>query len=232
MRVLVIEDERKLAAYLKQGLEAEGFSVDIAFDGEAALDKALSETYDAITLDIMLPKMHGYAVCAELRRQKIWTPILMLTAKGGAYDEADALDIGADDFLRKPFSFVVLIARLRALLRRSASERAPELSVGDLRLDPATHEVYRGSTPIALTPREFSLLEYLLHHVGIVLSKRQIIDHVWDVGYDSDENIVEVYIGYLRKKIDAPFSRKNLETVRGVGYRLVEDGGNQKEDTR
>lgn len=223
MRVLIVEDELRLATYVKRGLEAEGFTAELALDGETGLERALSEDYDVITLDIMLPGMNGYKVCEEIRANGVWTPILMLTAKDGEYDEAEALDTGADDFLRKPFAFVVLLARIRALLRRGKPEREARLSVDNLTLDPSSRIVLRDATPIELTPREFSLLEYLIRNKGNVVSKRQIIDHVWDWGYDGDENIVEVYIGYLRKKIDAPFSTKTLQTVRGFGYRLMEE---------
>ncbi|NTU89902.1 MAG: response regulator transcription factor [Actinobacteria bacterium] len=223
MRVLIVEDELRLATYVKRGLEAEGFTVDVALDGEEGLERALTEEYDIITLDIMLPGMNGYKVCEQLRANDIWTPILMLTAKDGEYDEAEALDMGADDFLRKPFSFVVLLARIRALLRRGKTERNPVLTVGSLSLDPSSRTVTKQGSPIELTPREFSLLEYLMHNKSDVLSKRQIIDHVWDWGYDGDENIVEVYMGYLRKKIDTPFEAKTLQTVRGIGYRLLDD---------
>ena len=224
MRILVVEDETRLAAYVKRGLAAEGYSVDIAADGEEGLFLAQNQPYDAVILDIMLPKMNGYQVCSRLRQDGNWVPILMLTAKEGEYDEAEGLDTGADDFLRKPFSFVVLAARLRALVRRGTGERPPVLEVGDLRLDPAKRLVTRGDTEISLTPREFSMLEYFMRHPGDVLSKLSILDNVWDWAFDGDPNIVEVYVGYLRRKIDAPFGRKSLQTVRGAGYRLVPDG--------
>lgn len=224
MRLLVVEDETRLAAYLKRGLVAEGFAVDIAADGEQGLWLATENTYDAILLDIMLPKISGYEVVKRLRAAGNWTAVLMLTAKDGEYDEADALDLGADDYLTKPFSFVVLIARIRALLRRGSPERPVLLEAGDLRLDPAAKRVMRGDVEIALTAKEFSLLEFLMRRRGEVLSKRQILEHVWDWGFEGDANIVEVYIGYLRKKIDVPFGRKTLSTVRGSGYRLEDDG--------
>ena len=222
MRILIVEDERNVTSYLQTSLEAEGFAVDIAEDGEAGLGLALTNAYDAITLDIMLPGMNGYRVCEEIRKAGVETPILMLTAKDGEYDEADALDIGADDFLRKPFSLVVLIARLRALLRRGAGRAKASLRVGDLELDLSTKCAVRSGRRIELTPREFALLEYLMYTAGTVLTKAQILDHVWSPGFLGDENVVEVYIGYVRKKIDAPFDRKLISTVRGVGYRIGE----------
>lgn len=222
MRILIVEDERNVISYLQTSLEAEGFAVDIAEDGEAGLGLALTNAYDAITLDIMLPGMNGYRVCEEIRKAGVETPILMLTAKDGEYDEADALDIGADDFLRKPFSLVVLIARLRALLRRGAGRAKASLRVGDLELDLSTKCAVRSGRRIELTPREFALLEYLMYNAGTVLTKAQILDHVWSPGFLGDENVVEVYIGYVRKKIDAPFDRKLISTVRGVGYRIGE----------
>ena len=224
MRILVVEDEVRLAAYVKRGLEAEGYSVDVAGEGELGLWMATNQPYDAIVLDIMLPKLNGFQVCARLREAGNWVPILMLTAKDGEFDEAEALDTGADDFLRKPFSFVVLMARLRALIRRGSGERPTVLSVGDLTLDPASRAVARGSTAIDLTPREFAMLEFFMRHPGDVMPKLDILDNVWDWAFEGDPNIVEVYVGYLRKKIDAPFGCKSLQTVRGVGYRLVARG--------
>ena len=221
MRILVVEDEERLASYVRQGLEAEGYSVDVAADGEAGLVMAETQPYDAVILDIMLPKLNGYRVCAQLRDAGNWVPILMLTAKDGEYDEAEALDTGADDFLRKPFSFVVLLARLRALVRRSLGERPAVLEVGDLTLDPASRTVKRGDQQIDLTPREHAMLEYFMRHPNVALAKLDILNNVWDWAFDGDPNIVEVYVGYLRKKIDAPFGVKSLQTVRGVGYRLV-----------
>jgi DNA-binding response OmpR family regulator len=225
MRILIVEDEVRLAAYLKRGLQAEGYSADVANDGEQGLWMATTNPYDAVILDIMLPKKNGYKVCAEVRAAGNWVPILMLTAKDGELDEAEALDTGADDFLSKPFSFVVLMARLRALIRRGTGERPTVLGAGDLRLDPAKRTVFRGAVEIALTPREFSMLEYFMRHPGEVLPKLDILSNVWDWAFDGDPNIVEVYVGYLRRKIDAPFSRKALQTVRGVGYKLAADGG-------
>jgi DNA-binding response OmpR family regulator len=225
MRILVVEDEKGLASALKRGLEADGFAVDVALDGVTGLWQAKENPYDAVVLDIMLPGMNGYRVCAELREAGIWTPVLMLTAKDGELDEAEALDTGADDYLTKPFSFVVLVARLRALLRRSSGERPAVLSAGDLVLDPARHACRRGETPIELTPREFAVLEYLMRRAGEVVPKSEILEHVWDFAFEGDVNVVEVYVGYLRKKIDAPFARRALQTVRGVGYRIAADGG-------
>lgn len=225
MRVLVVEDERPLASAIRQGLEAEGFVVDLAFDGREGLRLATVRTYDVVVLDIMLPGLNGYRVCAELRAAGNWTPVLMLTAKDGELDEAEALDTGADDFVSKPFSFVVLVARLRALMRRGARPRPAVLAAGDLRLDPASHHCWRATNEVELTAREFALLELLMRRRGEVLTKREILDHVWDFGFDADSNIVEVYVGYLRRKIDIPFDRKSIETVRGAGYRLAPDGG-------
>ncbi len=199
--------------------------VDLAFDGREGLRLATERTYDAVVLDIMLPGLNGYRVCAELRAVANWTPVLMLTAKDGELDEAEALDTGADDFVSKPFSFVVLVARLRALMRRGARPRPAVLAAGDLRLDPASHHCWRAATEVELTAREFALLELLMRRRGEVLTKREILDHVWDFGFDADSNIVEVYMGYLRRKIDIPFGRKSIETLRGAGYRLAPDGG-------
>ena len=225
MRVLLVEDEVRLAGAVRQGLEEEGFSVDIAYDGAEGLWRAREGSYDAIVLDIMLPKMNGFRVCSALREAGDWTPILMLTAKDGELDEAEALDTGADDFLSKPFSYIVLVARIRALLRRGGRERPPVLEVGDLRLDPAAHRAWRGEVEITLTPRQFSLLEYLMRKAGEVVSKAEILEHVWDYAFEGDPNIVEVYIRHLRKRIDEPFGRNAIQTVRLVGYRLGADGG-------
>jgi DNA-binding response OmpR family regulator len=223
MRLLVVEDEIKLAAYLKRGLEAEGHAVDIATDGAEGLWLARNQPYDVIMLDIMLPKRNGFQVCADLRNESNWTPILMLTAKDGEFDIAEALDTGADDYLTKPFSFVELTARLRALARRGRQERPAVLEVGDLRLDPAAHTVTRRGEDIRLTPKEFSLLDFLMRHAGEVVGKADILNAVWDWGFEGDSNVVEVYVSYLRRKIDDPFERKSIETVRGVGYRLRPD---------
>jgi DNA-binding response OmpR family regulator len=229
VRLLVVEDEVRLAAALKRGLQAEGFTVDIAHDGVEGLHKAREGAheggYAAIVLDIMLPGLSGYRVCERLRAEGNWVPVLMLSAKDGEYDEADGLDVGADDYLTKPFSYVVLVARLRALLRRGAPPRPAVLAAGDLALDPAKHQVTRGETEIELTPREFSLLEYLLRRAGEVVPKVDILRNVWDPHHEGDLNVVEVYVGYLRRKIDAPFGRRAVQTVRGAGYRLAADGG-------
>ena len=228
MRVLVVEDEVSLAETIRDGLTREGFTVDLSHDGVDGLwiaTEAPYGPYDAIVLDIMLPELSGYELCRRLRRRGVWTPILMLTAKDGEYDEADALDLGADDYLVKPFSFVVLIAHLRAVVRRGAPERPAVLFAGDLQLDPARRTVSRGPAVIAMTPREFALLEFLLRNRGRAMTKTAIIENVWDAHFDGDPNIVEVYVGYLRKKIDHPFGRAAIETVRGAGYRLDADGG-------
>ncbi len=225
VRILVVEDEVRLAQALQRGLRAEGFAVDLAHDGEEGLFRAREGEYDAVILDIMLPKLSGYRICRALRAENNWVPVLMLSAKDGEYDQADGLDIGADDYLTKPFSYVVLVAKLRALLRRTAPPRPSVLTAGDLTLDPAAHTVARGDTEISLTPREFTLLELFMRHPGEVLSKSQILAHVWDAYYEGDPNVVEVYVGYLRRKIDAPFGRNALQTVRGAGYRLAADGG-------
>ncbi len=223
MRILVVEDEIRLSAYLKRGLEAEGFAVDIAQTGTDGLWLATEQPYDALVLDIMLPGPNGYEICKELRAAGNWVPILMLTAKSGEHDVAQALDIGADDFLSKPFSFVVLLARLRALLRRGSPARPAVICAGTLSMDPSSREVRRGDTRIELTPREYSLLEYLLRHAGSVLSKTEIMAHVWDWEFDGAPNVVEVYVGYVRRKIDTPFGLETLRTVRGAGYVLVPD---------
>lgn len=224
MRVLVVEDERRMAAALQRGLQAEGFAVDLAHDGEEGLHTARQGDYDVVVLDIMLPRLSGYNVCKQLRAEENWVPILMLSAKDGEYDMADGLDLGADDYLTKPFSYVVLVARLRALMRRDAGRRPAVLLAGDLSLDPARRRVERGESAIELTPREFALLEYLMRRRDEVVSKSEILEHVWDT-FDTDPNVVEVYVGYLRRKIDAPYGRNSLQTVRGAGYRLAGDGG-------
>ncbi|GAA3205607.1 response regulator transcription factor [Nonomuraea helvata] len=213
-----------MAAALQRGLQAEGFAVDLAHDGEEGLHAARQGDYDIVVLDIMLPRLSGYNVCKQLRAEENWVPILMLSAKDGEYDMADGLDLGADDYLTKPFSYVVLVARLRALLRRDSGRRPSVLVAGDLSLDPARRRVERGESVIELTPREFSLLEYLIRRRDEVVSKAEILEHVWDT-FDTDPNVVEVYVGYLRRKIDAPFGRNALQTVRGAGYRLAGDGG-------
>ena len=220
MRILVVEDERRLAGSLRAGLEAEGFAVDTAHDGQEGLWYAREHEYDAILLDVMLPLLNGHEVCRTLRAEEIWTPILMLTARDGDRDQIEGLDIGADDYVTKPFSFQVLLARLRSLLRRGSPERPAVLAVGDLRLDPATRAVTRAGTVLSLTSRETSLLEFLMRRSGDVVTKADILGHVWDDAFEGDPNIVEVYIGRLRRKIDRPFGRSDIETLRGSGYRL------------
>jgi DNA-binding response OmpR family regulator len=219
-----VEDELKLAAYLKRGLEAEGHAVDVVGDGGEGLWLARNQPFDVIVLDIMLPRKNGYQVCAELRAEGNWTPVIMLTAKDGEFDIAEALDTGADDYLTKPFSFVELSARIRALARRGSQARPTILRADDIELDPAAHRVNRDGSEIDLTPKEFAVLEYLMRHVGEAVSKSDILNSVWDWGFDGDPNIVEVYVGYLRKKIDKPFDKASIETIRGIGYRLRNDG--------
>jgi two-component system, OmpR family, response regulator len=221
MRVLVVEDEPRLARALQRGLVAEGYAVDLAADGPTGLEAARHEGYDAVVLDIMLPGLSGYRIVRTLRSEGNWVPVLMLSAKDGEYDQADGLDSGADDYLTKPFSFVVLLAKLRALLRRGAPERPAVLTAGGRSLDPATRRVSRDGSEITLTTREFALLEYLMRHREEVVTKTELLDHVWDAGADTDPNVVEVYVGYLRRKIDQPYSTRSLQTVRGAGYRLV-----------
>ncbi|GAA3079299.1 response regulator transcription factor [Streptosporangium carneum] len=220
MRMLLVEDEKRLADLLKGGLAAEGFAVDVAHDGRDGLWMASENAYDVIVLDVMLPRMNGYTVCARLRDAENWTPILMLTAKDGVHDEAEALDTGADDFLSKPFSYVVLLARLRALTRRGGRARPVSIVVGDLAVDPAGLRCRRGEVEISLTPKEFAVLHGLARRAGEVVSKSELLAQAWDFAYDGDPNIVEVYISALRRKIDSPFGRTSLVTVRGAGYRL------------
>jgi two-component system, OmpR family, response regulator len=221
MRLLVVEDEQRLAAGLRKGLEAEGFAVDVVHNGTDGIWMARENPFDAIILDVMLPGANGYQVCRTLRSEGNWTPILMLTAKDDVWDQVEGLDTGADDYLTKPFSYAVLIARLRALRRRGAPVRPTVLEAGELRLDPATRRVWLRGEQIALTRREFAILEYLLHHPDEVMSKRDILDHVWDFDFDGDPNIVEVYVRRLRTKLHRPGDGAVIETVRGAGYRLV-----------
>lgn len=221
MRILVIEDDVNGAETLRRTLIAEGWVVDVAPDGDAGLSKALHVDYQAIVCDIMMPKLNGYEVVRELRAARVWTPVVMLTAKDGDYDQIDAFDLGADDYLTKPFSVEVLVARLRAVIRRGAPQRPVVLAVGSLMLDPASHVVKRGDTEIPTTPREFAVLEFLMRSHGVVKTKAEILQAVWDINFGGDENVVEVYIGYLRKRVDRPFGCASIETVRGVGYRLV-----------
>jgi DNA-binding response OmpR family regulator len=218
--VLLVEDEERLADLIKGGLAGEGFAVDVAHDGRDGLWMATENTYDVIVLDVMLPRMNGYAICSRLREAGDWTPIMMLTAKDGIYDEAEALDNGADDYLAKPFSYVVLLARLRALVRRGGRERPVSITVGDLVIDPAGLRCRRGEVEIGLTPKEFAVLHALARRPGEVVSKSELLAQAWDFSYDGDPNIVEVYISALRRKIDVPFGRTTLMTVRGAGYRL------------
>jgi len=225
MRVLVVEDEQRLALAIKHGLEAEGFSVDVVHDGLSGLARATDHSYDVVILDIMLPGLNGYRVCARLRAAGSDAGILMLTAKDGEWDEAEALDTGADDYLSKPFSFVVLVARLKALARRIGSRPPRRAVLGDLVVDSAARTCTRGGTPVALTPREFAVLDHLARRAGEAVSKREILEQVWDAAADSDPNTVEVHISALRRKIDTPFGRSALQTVRGAGYRLEPDGG-------
>jgi DNA-binding response OmpR family regulator len=225
MRVLIVDDERPLAETIRRGLTDEGFVVEVSHNGEDAIWSATEKRFDAIVLDIMLPKGNGYQVLAELRRREVWTPVLMLTAKDGDYDQIDAFDLGADDYLTKPFSFNVLVARLRALIRRGGPERPVILTCGDLSLDPVRRRVEREGREISLTPREYGLLEFLMRHRGDIVTKSEILDSVWDPAFEGDPNVVEVYIRYLRRKIDTPFGRRAIETVRGMGYRLSTTGG-------
>ncbi|OBA58777.1 DNA-binding response regulator [Mycobacterium sp. 1100029.7] len=224
MKVLVVEDEPRLAETLTMGLRAEGCVVTTAANGRDGLWQATENRFDAIILDIMLPQLSGYEVVRRLRAAQVWTPVLMLTAKDGDYEQADAFDLGADDYLTKPFSFVVLVARLRALVRRGAPERPVVLTAGGLSLDPARRIVRRDADTIALTPREYGLLHYLMRNKGVVVSKSDILESVWDANYSGDDNVVEVYVGYLRRKVDIPFGTNTIETVRGVGYRLDAEG--------
>lgn len=225
MRILVVDDEARLAEGLRRGLEAEGFAVDVALTGPDGLWMAREQQYAVILLDIMLPGMSGYRVCETLRAEQNWTPVLMLTAKDGEWDQVEALDTGADDYLSKPFSFAVLVARVRALIRRGTVDRPLVLQAGDVRLDPGARQVWRGETPIDLTAREFSVLELLMQRPGDVFSKKQILDGVWDFDFDGDPNIVEVYVRHLRNKLDRPFARDGIQTLRGAGYRMAVDGG-------
>jgi len=225
VRVLVVDDEVRLAAALRRGLEADGIAVDVAHSGTDGLWFARENDYDVLILDIMMPGMSGYALCRTLRDEGNGTPILMLTAKDGDWDEIEALDTGADDYLTKPFSYPVLLARLRSLVRRGARDRPTVLEAGDLRVDPAARKVSRGDADVALTSREFAVLEYLVRRKGEAVSKSDILGNVWDFDFDGDPNIVEVYIRHLRNKIDRPFGRTAIETLRGAGYRLDAHGG-------
>jgi len=223
MRVLVVEDELRMASLIRRGLVKEGLAADIAPNGEEALVSARASDYDAIVLDVMLPGINGFETCRRLREGGVWAPVLMLTARDSVEDRVAGLDTGADDYLVKPFAFAELLARLRALARRGDSERPAVLSLGDLRLDPATREVWRGDTELQLSPKEFSLLETFMRRPGQVLSRLHLLEHAWDFAYENRSNVVDVYIRHLRRKIDEPFGRHTLETVRGAGYRVRSD---------
>jgi two-component system, OmpR family, response regulator len=225
VRALVAEDDRKMAVLLRRGLVEEGYAADVARTGEDAVDLARGIPYDVIVLDVMLPGLDGVEVCRSLRAGGVWTPILMLTARDGVWDRVAGLDAGADDYLTKPFSFAELLARLRALARRGMAERPVVLEAGSLRLDPATRQVWRGEVEIVLSAKEFALLETFLRRPGEALSRLDLLEHAWDAGYNGRSNVVDVYVGYLRAKVDRPFGRHSIETVRGVGYRLRADGG-------
>jgi len=224
MRVLVVEDQVKMARLLRRGLESEAFAVDVAERGEDALWMAGATDYDAIVLDVMLPGIDGFETCSRLRKDGVWAPVLMLTARDSVEDRVAGLDGGADDYLTKPFSYSELFARLRALVRRGPAERPAVLEVGGLRMDPARRRVWRGEADISLSAKEFAMLETFMRRPGDVLSRLQLLEHVWDYGYENRSNVVNVYINYLRGKIDVPFGTDSIETVRGVGYRL-RDGG-------
>ncbi|HZX09125.1 response regulator transcription factor [Kribbella sp.] len=225
MRVLIVEDEVPLAETVRHGLTEDGFVVEVVHNGVDAVWAATENAYDVIVLDIMLPKLNGYKVLEQIRDRGVWSPVLMLTAKDGDYDQTDAFDLGADDYLTKPFSFIVLVARLRALIRRGAPERPVVMTAGDLVLDPVRRRVERAGQEIVLTRREYGLLEFLMRHRGETVSKAEILDSVWDPAFEGDPNVVEVYIRYLRLKLDAPFERNAIQTLRGMGYRLDPDGG-------
>jgi two-component system OmpR family response regulator len=220
MRVLVVDDEIRLAALVKRGLEEEGHAVDVVGDGPEAVWMANENAYDAVVLDVMLPGFDGFEVCRRLREQSVWTPVLMLSARGQVDDRVRGLDCGADDYLAKPFTFAELGARLRALARRGGEPRPTTLAVGDLRLDPATHRAWRGDTELGLSAKEFALLELLMRHPGELLTRTRILEHGWDFAFEGVSNVVDQYVRYLRNKIDRPFGRADLETVRGAGYRL------------
>ena len=225
MRVLIVEDEPKMAALLRRGLVAEGMAIDVAPRGEDALPRAEATDYDAIVLDVMLPGIDGFEVCRRLRDAGVWAPVLMLTARDAVRDRVAGLDAGADDYLTKPFSYAEFLARLRALVRRGESERPVVLEVGDLRLDPATRQVWRGDDEIALSAKEFAVLETFMRRPGRVLSRFELLEHAWDYEYENRSNVVDAYVRLLRKKIDEPFGTSSIETVRGAGYRLRNEGG-------
>jgi len=225
MRVLIVEDDTKLTSLLQRGLSRDGMAVDVAVKGEDALPRAQATEYDAIVLDVMLPGIDGFEVCRRLREAEVWAPVLMLTARDGVRDRVAGLDAGADDYLTKPFSYAELLARMRALFRRGPAQRPTELRVGDLRLDPATRRAWRGDAEIELSTKEFAVLETFMRHPGDVLSRFQLLEHAWDYEYENRSNVVDAYVGFLRRKVDKPFGVKSIETVRGAGYRLREDGG-------
>jgi len=220
MRVLIVEDELKMAGLIRRGLLEEGYAADVAQSGEDAIWMAEAHQYDAIVLDVILPGLSGFETCRHLRTAGVWSPVLMLTARDAVEDRVEGLDAGADDYLTKPFSFAELLARLRSLSRRGAVERPVELQIEDLRLDPSSRRVWRGDAEIALSPKEFALLETLMRRPGEVLSRLQLLEHAWDFAYENRSNVIDVYVRYLREKVDRPFGRNSIETVRGVGYRL------------
>jgi two-component system OmpR family response regulator len=220
MRVLIVEDKVKLASLLRRALKGEGLAADVAIRGEDALWMAAATRYDAVVLDVMLPGIDGFETCRRLRAEGVWSPVLMLTARDAVEDRVEGLDAGADDYLTKPFSFAELLARLRSLSRRGAVERPVELQIEDLRLDPSSRRVWRGDAEIALSPKEFALLETFMRRPGEVLSRLQLLEHAWDFAYENRSNVIDVYVRYLREKVDRPFGRDSIETVRGVGYRL------------
>ncbi len=223
MKILVVEDEKKVASFIKRGLEEESFEVDIAYDGEEGLQKATSTPYDLILMDVMLPKMDGLTAIKELRKQDVATPVLCLTAKDSVDDIVSGLDSGSDDYLTKPFAFAELLARVRSLVRRGKQDRGAEITFADLRLDPVAHKVWRGNKEIELTAKEYSLLEYFMRNPNQVLTRTMIAEHVWDYTFDSFTNIIDVYVNYLRKKVDRDYDKKLIHTVRGVGYVLKEE---------
>jgi two-component system, OmpR family, response regulator len=225
MNVLVVEDEVKMAALLRRGLKEQGLTVDVAGSGEDALGMTRASTYDAIVLDVILPGIDGFETCRLLRGEENWTPVLMLTARGAMEDRVAGLDGGADDYMTKPFSFAELLARLRALVRRGQSERPTLIEVGDLRLDPASHQVWRGEAEIELSAKEFVLLETFMRNPGLLLTRTQLLEQAWEYDFEHRSNVIEVYVRYLRRKVDVPFGVRSIETIRGAGYRLRKDGG-------